>query len=317
MRLIVTRTPLRISFFGGGTDLPNWTAGNEGACLSATIDKFIWLTLRRRPPHAEGGHLLHLRPENPANQVVSVILSHYGFPDRVEMTCQADLPPRSGMGTSSAFTVGFLHALSALRGEIISKAELAHQAVLVEQKVLHEFVGSQDQHAASHGGLNLYRFVGTEVSVQPLPAPRDVMRALNDRLLLFDIGPRPCGVTGSSVTAKYQPKDHHLRTLASMVDSALRMIAANALDDLGRLLGDAWELKRELGGISDDRIDSAYRKALTAGALGGKLLGAGLGGHMLIYSPLDRQDGVRESVGLRQVPFEFERQGSQILLYAP
>lgn len=322
--MLVTRTPFRISLFGGGTDYPTWTEKNEGAVLSFTIDKYCWLSVRHLPPFFPG-HVHRIvwsrveevqQVDQIQHPVVRACLDYLGIDTGVEIHHQGDLPARSGMGSSSAFTVGLFHALSALEGDLPGKAQLAKTAVKIEQEILKETVGAQDQYAAAYGGLNVYRFGPEGVRVHPIPIGSVRRQALNARLHLFYVGPRKEGVTGSVVASSYVPKSHHLRTMAAMVDEGVRLLTDGDLDGVGALLHDAWALKKELGGVTDDRVDALYSRALSAGALGGKLLGAGGGGFLLLYVPLATKDNVLDALAdLLRVPFAFDMDGSRLVYF--
>jgi D-glycero-alpha-D-manno-heptose-7-phosphate kinase len=224
------------------------------------------------------------------------------------------------MGSSSSFVVGLLHALRALRGQMISKQDLTHEAIRIEQECLREVVGSQDQAVAAHGGFNLVRFETTgEINVQPVTTSRDRLAQLNDHLLLFYTG---LARTSSQIAASYvsnlASKERQLRVYGEMVREALAILSSNrSLLDFGRLLDEAWKLKRSLGhGVSNDEIDDIYAAALHSGAVGGKLLGAGGGGFLLVFAAPENHGAVKSKLNnLLEIPFRFEQSGSQVIFF--
>ena len=315
--MVLVRTPLRISLFGGGTDYPEWVSrnGGGGQVLSGTINRYCWITARQLPPFFAGHkhRIVWSRVEEVASvgeiqhPAVCAVMDFLKWPSGtgVELHHQGDLPARSGMGSSSAFTVALLHALRTLKGLAYSTAaQLALDAIVVEQSMLKERVGVQDQCAAAYGGFNHYTFQGTAVQTHRAVVAKETLKELEKRLSLWYLGPRAPGITASDVANKHDPKSHHLRALGAMVNEALSLLGCKDLDAVGRLLHDAWCLKREMGG-GDPRADEAYEVARKKGALGGKLLGAGGGGFLLVY---------RGTVpGALQVPFEFTDEGSRVV----
>jgi len=327
--MIISRSPFRISFFGGGTDYPGWYREHGGAVLSTTIDKYCYLTTRYLPPFFEHRfRVVYSRMENTSriediqHPAVRGVLGHLNWTRGLEIHHDADLPARSGMGSSSAFTVGLLHALHALRGELRGKAQLLREALHVEQNVLQEVVGSQDQAATAYGGLNVFEFLPDgEVLARPLLLSPERTHALESRLMLFYSGIKrtAADVAGSFVPTLAQ-KARQLRRFREMVDEGAALLGGDGpIDDVGALLDEAWRLKRELSPlVSNDDVDEMYRAARGAGALGGKLLGAGGGGFVLIFAPPGRREAVRAALGhYIHVPFRFERSGSQIIFYDP
>lgn len=320
--MVLTRAPLRISLFGGGTDYPEWISregGGGGQVLSGTIDKYCWITARILPPFfynhkhrivwSQIEEVMAMQEiQHPAARAVMDFL-HWSDGVGVEIHHQGDLPARSGMGSSSAFTVALLHALITLKGEAYAtSSSLADDAMVVEQNKLKEHVGAQDQCAAAYGGFNRYTFTSnTNVHVHRAVVPWETLKAFKSRLSLWYLGPRAPGVTASDIAAKYEPKPHHLRVMSSMVEEALSLFGAGNLDAVGRLLHEGWLLKREMGG-GDPRADGAYSCALEAGAVGGKLLGAGGGGFLLLYGFNHEKLG-----DALQVPFKFTDEGSRVV----
>ncbi|MBM3882900.1 MAG: kinase [Verrucomicrobia bacterium] len=327
--MIITRTPFRISFFGGGTDYPAWYRLHGGAVLATTIDKYCYITCRYLPPFFENRHrIVYSRVEN--CQTIDQIehpavregLRHFGFDRGVEIHHEGDLPARSGMATSSAFMVGLLHALHALRGEIASKPQLAKEAIHLEQEVIRENVGSQDQVSAAYGGLNHICFqTSGDISVHPVPLSPSRLAELNAHLMLFYTGVKR---TASDVAASYvaglESKKRQLRILKDLLEESLTVLcSASSLRAFGELLHEAWLVKRSFSQVVSNRhVEAIYDHAQRAGALGGKLLGAGGGGFMLLFVEPDAQPRVRDALKeLIQVPFEFESAGSQIIFYQP
>lgn len=331
MSLVVVRAPFRISLFGGGSDYPAWAKAHGGAVLSTTINRYCWISARHLPPYFPGhAHRLVwskveevLDSQSIQHPAIRAVLQHLQWPDStgLEIHHQGDLPARSGMGSSSAFTVGLLHALHALRGVVVGKERLARDAIHVEQEILKETVGAQDQIAAAYGGLNVIRFPrgSARHDVHPVTISAERAQALEARLQLYYVGPRPAATTGSAVAATYDlaAKSHHLRTMAAMVDEAVTILANGDLDDIGRLLHDAWKMKKELGAVSDPRVDAAVACAYGAGALGVKLLGAGAGGCLLVYASADKELAVFHALQSTLLPIEFcfERNGAQVVLH--
>lgn len=325
--MIISRTPFRVSFLGGGTDYPAWFREQGGAVLAATIDKFCYLTCRYLPPFFEHRfRVVYSKIENRQtidqieHSAVRETLRLLGFTRGVEIHHDGDLPARSGMGSSSAFTVGLLNALHALRGEAADATRLAHESIRLEQDVLQETVGCQDQLMAAHGGLNHIEFARNgEMHVRPLHVAPDRVQALSQHLMLFYTGILR---TASDVAASYVHVLHNrrgqLEYLAQLVEEGLAILTGEGrLDDFGKLLHAAWLAKSSLSKkVSNTAIDEIYRQALAAGAVGGKLLGAGGGGFLLLYVPLDVQPRVKQGLdGLVHVPFEFYPRGSEIIFH--
>lgn len=325
--MIVSRTPLRISFLGGGTDYPAWFAAHGGAVLSATIDKYCWLTVRRLPPFFEHKNRIVYRLTETTKTVdeirhptVRAVLMHLGL-EGLEIHHDADLPARSGMGTSSAFTVGLLNACHALLGHRKTKHELADEAIHVEQRILKETVGSQDQVAAAFGGINRIDFGGqTAFRVDPVLIPRWRIDELKNHLLLFFTG---ISRTASEVADSFVPTiatSANLAGAVAQVDTGLRILGdLGPIDSFGEVLHEAWTAKRRLSPlVSTPEIDRLYDAARTAGAIGGKLLGAGGGGFLLFFAKPKDHESIRAAMGLLlNVPFNFDHGGSRIVVYDP
>ncbi len=330
--MIITRTPLRVSFLGGGTDHPTWFKENGGAVISTSINKYVYLNMRRLPSIFDFNQRIVWRIieevseiEDIKHPVVRAVLGHY-FPEadkRFEIVYNADLPSRSGLGSSSAFTVAFLQALWAQQGKLISQADLAREAMFVEQELLKEPVGCQDQVAVTYGGLNRIDFLpdGT-VRVAPLPLSAQKKEALESHMMLFFTHfERSAGAIEASKIENFAKKQRNLARMQEMVDEGQRLLLnpGEPISSFGALLNEGWKLKRDLSDqVSNNDIDDAYEAAVAAGASGGKLLGAGGGGFLLFIVKPDLQQKVRDALkGLVEVPIRIEDRGSHLALYDP
>lgn len=325
--MVVSRTPFRISFFGGGTDYPNWYREHGGAVLATTIDKYCYLSCRYLPPFFE--HRIRVvyskielcqsldEIQHPA---VREVLRFLDCRRGLEVHHDGDLPARSGMGTSSSFTVGLLHAMHALRSEFVGKNQLMRESIHVEQDLLGEAVGSQDQVLAAFGGFNHVKFHTTgDITVHPVILPPERLAELQSHLMLFYTGIRR---TAADVAATFIHKLHdrrrHLRIISDLVKEALSVLSGPGdLQQFGELMHEGWLAKQSLSdAVSNAAINGLYEEARAAGAVGGKLLGAGGGGFMVLFVPPERQDDVIEKLDkCLHVPFRFEFSGSQIVFY--
>ncbi|HXF67604.1 MAG TPA: kinase [Burkholderiales bacterium] len=328
--MIITRTPFRISFFGGGTDYPAWYLRHGGVVLATTIDKYCYISCRYLPPFFEHKYrIVYSKIENvkaiPEIQhpAVKAVLDVYDCRDGLEIHHDGDLPARSGLGSSSSFTVGLINAIMALRGKYISKEELASQAIHVEQQVIREHVGSQDQVSAAFGGFNRIEFRRDgSFDVAPIVLPPERLALLQSHLMLCFTG---LARTASEVAkSKIENLDKHAQELdrmKAMVDEAISVLQSRSapIEDFGRLLHESWMHKRRLSDlVSTGEIDRLYEVARAAGAIGGKLLGAGGGGFLLLFVRPEHQKEVREKLShLIHVPFRFESSGSRVVLYQP
>jgi D-glycero-alpha-D-manno-heptose-7-phosphate kinase len=327
--MIITRTPFRISFLGGGTDYPAYFREHGGMVLSTTINKYCYVTTRWLPPFFD--HKFRIRytrreEVNTVNEIqhpsVRECLRHLDIRDGIEMVHTSDIPAMSGIGSSSAFTVGFLHSLYALKGRMPTKRMLAQDAIRVEQEMIGESVGSQDQVAAAFGGLNCITFSGVDGPfVQPLLLnPERRIRLQNSLLLCFTGYSRLASNIACEQIRTTRDRLGELRLMRELADQALSLLGdpEGAIDDFGRLLGESWKIKRSLTTlVTTPEIDQIYNAAIHAGALGGKLCGAGGGGFMLLYAPPEIQSKVREALkNLLFVPFRFEALGSHIAFHA-
>jgi D-glycero-alpha-D-manno-heptose-7-phosphate kinase len=327
--VIISRTPYRISFFGGGTDYPAWYRQHGGAVLATSIDKYCYLSARFLPPFFEHRiRVVYSKIENchdideVSHPAVREILRFLRFERGVEIHHDGDLPARSGIGSSSSFCVGLLHALYALLGRMPSKQQLANEAIAIEQEILHETVGSQDQVTSAYGGFNQVLFQPSgEISVRPVTIAPARLHELESNLLLFFTGVKR---TSSDVAKSYvedlDSRKRHLRIMKDLVDEALALLNGDRdLGGFGDLLHEAWLAKRALSDqVSTNEVDALYDAARGAGALGGKLLGAGGGGFLLVFARPDDHAAVKATLdGLIHVPFRFESAGSQIIFYDP
>jgi D-glycero-alpha-D-manno-heptose-7-phosphate kinase len=328
--MIITRTPMRISFFGGGTDYPVWYREHGGAVLSTTIDKSCYITTRWLPPFFEyHSRISYSKVENVSsnNQIehpsVRACLEHMGIDGGVEVHHVADLPARTGLGTSSAFTVGFLLSLYALKNQMRDKHALTAEAIHVERDLLHETVGAQDQASCAHGGFNRINFhTNDSIEVKRILAPPSRIAELQDHLALYFTGFSRTASEIAKEQVKATPnRQKELTEMYQMVDEAEAIVAnpTRSLDEFGRLLHQNWQIKRTLTQmISNSSIDEIYEAGISAGALGGKILGAGSGGFMLFFVPPERKEALRRRLkNLLCVPFAFSDRGSDVVVYEP
>lgn len=328
--MIITSTPLRISFFGGGTDYPVWYREHGGSVLSTTIDKCCYITCRYLPPFFEyHSRVSYSRVENVVQNdaiehpSVRGCLKYLDIGEGVEVHHAADLPARTGLGTSSAFTVGLLLGLYALRNQMRDKRTLTADAIHVEQELLKEAVGSQDQTSAAYGGFNRINFhPDGAIEVKRVLAAQSRLAELQQHLALYFTGFSRIASEIAQEQLKVTPqKEKELGTMLQLVDEAEAIVTtpSRSLDEFGRLLHESWQIKRSLTHkISNANIDEVYEAGLSAGALGGKLLGAGGGGFMLFYVPPERREALRQRLkNLLCVPFGFSSQGSHVVVYEP
>lgn len=325
--MIISRTPYRISFFGGGTDYPAWYREHGGSVLAASIDKYCYLSCRHLPPFFEHRtRVVYSKIESCksndeiSHPAVRAVLQYLGIDRGLEIHHDGDLPARSGMGSSSAFTVGLLHAMYALQGKIANKRQLALDAIHVEQNLLRETVGSQDQVMAAYGGLRNVTFLpNDEISVRPLTLSPQRIGELNDHLMLFYTGIlRTASDVAKSYVEDIHAKRRQLRIMKDLVEESISILNCDQdLEGFGQLLHEAWQAKRSLSSkVSNPQVDALYSEATSAGAIGGKLTGAGGGGFLLLFVPPEKQPAVKERLKkLIHVPFRFETSGSQVIFY--
>ena len=327
--MIISRTPYRISFLGGGTDYPSWYLEHGGSVLAATINKYCYLTCRYLPPFFEHRiRIVYSRIENcqtvdeVAHPAVRAVLRYLDVDRGVEIHHDGDLMARSGMGSSSSFTVGLLHAVHALKGQMPSKHQLAIESIHVEQKILKETVGSQDQVCAAYGGLNhILFFPNNEISVRPVTIQPERMKELNSHLMLLYTGiKRTASAVAQSYVDAMEDRRRQLRIIKDLVEEGIAILnSGQDITAFGGLLHEAWQAKRDLSSkVSNPQVDTLYEKALSAGAIGGKLTGAGGGGFLLLFAPPAAHDCLRKAFGsLIHVPFKFEFGGSQVIFFDP
>lgn len=326
--MIITKTPFRMSFFGGGTDIPAFFNEHGGAVISSTFDKYAYVNVRHLPPFMPYySELCYSRfervnsindIEHPAIREAMRMLDIH----EIRLTYEGDLPARTGLGTSSTFAVGMLNAFYALKGKQVGKRKLAEDAIYLERELCKESGGWQDQIAAAFGGLNRIDFADNQFKVTPIVIHPDRKKLLNDSLMLFYTGvTRFSSEVQKDTMSTQQDKVAQLKEMLSLVDDAQTILEDKHSDfkDFGRLLDHTWRLKRKTGGkISNGSIDELYERGLKAGALGGKLLGAGGGGFLLFYIEPDKKEALlREFKDLMQVPFQFENEGTSMVYYNP
>ena len=325
--MIISRTPFRVSFFGGGTDYPGWYHQHGGAVLATTIDKYCYLACRYLPPFFE--HRIRVVYSNIENchsvdeidhPAVRETLRFLEMDRGVEIHHDGDLPARSGMGTSSSFTVGLLNALYALGGQMPSKRQLAMESIHIEQERVRETVGSQDQVLTSYGGFNHITFdTNGEFFIRPMTLAPERTKELGSHLMLFYTGiMRTSSDIAKSYVTEIGTRERQLHMIKDMVDEAISIL--NSRQDIGgfgELLHKSWEAKRSLSSeVSNPHVEEIYNEARSAGAIGGKLLGAGGGGFMLLFVRPSEQPKVKERLNtLIHVPFKFEYSGSQIIFF--
>jgi D-glycero-alpha-D-manno-heptose-7-phosphate kinase len=328
--MIITKTPYRISFFGGGTDHPEWYLNNGGKVLSTTFDKYCYISLRQLPPFFEYKYRIVyslIEKINNLNNIkhpaVREVLKYLKSTVGLEIHYDGDLPARSGLGSSSAFTVGLLNAINVFEGKYISSHELASTAIHVEQNLIKECVGSQDQIAAAYGGFNEIEFYqdGT-FFVEPLRINQERKKSLNNHLMLFFTGvSRFSSQVAESQIANMGNCLPQMHELYDMVEEGSSILKSpdKPLEEFGKLLDRAWQNKRSLSNIiSNKKIDDIYKAAIKAGAYGGKILGAGGGGFILFFvKPQDQKKLKNVLNKLIHVPFSFENTGSKIVVYQP
>lgn len=327
--MIITQTPFRMSFFGGGTDMPEFFNEYGGAVLSTTFDKYCYVTVRHLPRFFDyKTHLTYSKMEyvnaygdieHPLIRNAMQMLDMH----ELRLTYDADLPARSGLGTSSSFAVGLLNAFHCLKGKYADKRKLADEAIYVERTLCNEAGGWQDQIAAAFGGFNRIDFCDGQYEVHPVIISPERKHQLNKNLLMFFTGfTRFSAAIQTANAASKETKDAkiaRLREMLGLVDEAEKVLTdkTHDLDDFGRLLDHTWQLKRKTGSaVSTDNIDNLYRKGIEAGALGGKLLGAGGGGFLVFYVQPEKRQAVKEAMqDLLYIPFEFENAGAQVVHY--
>ena len=326
--MIITKTPFRMSFFGGGTDMESFFMENGGAVLSTTFDKYCYVNVRHLPRFFDySTELSYAKIErvtdvndiqHPAIREAMKMMDMH----EIRLTYEADLPARSGLGTSSSFAVGMINAFYALKGKYADKKKLADAAIYLERELCKEAGGWQDQIAASYGGFNRINFNSDGYEVLPLIINPERKRQLNNNLMMFFTGfTRFSSDVQKANASNKADKVNQLKEMLALVDEAEKVLVdkQSDLDEFGRLLDHTWRIKRKTGNtVSTNSIDELYDKGLKAGALGGKLLGAGGGGFLVFYVEPDKQEKVKKAMeDLLYIPFEFEDGGTRVIHYSP
>lgn len=336
--MIISRTPHRISFFGGGTDYPDWYLEYGGKVLGATIDKYCYISLRELPPFFEHKYrIIYSKIETVVNvdeivhpsvretlKYFQNTLRYFDGNIGFEVHHDGDIPARSGMGSSSSFTVGLVNSLYALAGKVASKENLFKEAIHIEQDLIKENVGSQDQVWAAVGGLNYIEFLQNgKIIVKPIIMKENLLNTFSNKFMLFFTGLSRYAseVAGDKIKNLHKRKEELFR-MTELVDEAYKILTSekeNDIAEFGKLLNETWLLKRKLSNkVTNGEIDSIYETAVKNGAVGGKLLGAGAGGFILFYVEPENQNRVKEALkNLLQVPFNFDFTGSEIIVYKP
>lgn len=324
--MIITKTPFRMSFFGGGTDMESFFKENGGAVLSTTFDKYCYVNVRHLPRFFDySTELSYSKTERVTNidDIQHPLIRNamkYLDMHEIRLTYEADLPARSGLGTSSSFAVGMLNAFYALKGKYADKKKLADEAIYLERVLCNEAGGWQDQIASSFGGFNRINFNSDGYEVLPVIINPERKKQLNNNLLMFFTGFTRFS-SEVQKTNKVVDKTAQLKEILALVDDAERVLTdkSRSLDEFGEMLDHTWKLKRQTGSsISTDSIDALYQKGIEAGALGGKLLGAGGGGFLVFYVQPEKQDAVKWAMrDLLYIPFQFEDGGTRVIHYTP
>ena len=324
--MIITKTPFRMSFFGGGTDFREFFNEHCGSVLSTTIDKYCYVNVRRLPNFFDyGTELVYSKKEHvsstdeiehPAIRNAMKMLSV----ENIRLAYEADLPARSGLGTSSSFAVGMLNAFYAMKGQFADAKKLADDAIYLERTLCGEIGGLQDQIAASFGGFNRINFTADGYEVCPVAISNERKKTLEKNLVMFFTGFTRFSADVQKTNRPYT-QTAMLKQMLSLVDEAEKILVSSDrdIDDFGRLLDENWNLKKQTGSsVTTDHIDNLYQKGISAGALGGKLLGAGGGGHLIFYvNPENREKLINSMSGCLHIPFEFENGGTKIIHFAP
>lgn len=327
--MIITKTPFRMSFFGGGTDMEEYFRKNEGAVLSTTFDKYCYVNVRHLPRFFDySTELSYSKTERVTNindiqhPAIREVMKMLDMRE-IRLTYEADLPARSGLVTSSSFAVGMLNAFYALKGKYADKKKLADEAIYLERVLCNESGGWQDQIAASFGGFNRINFNSDGYEVLPVIISPERKRMLNDNLLMFFTGFTrfSSDVQKANKASSSEDKSVRLKKMYSLVDEAEAVLTDEDrnLDEFGHLLDTTWRLKKGTGGaVSTGSIDELYERGMKAGALGGKLLGAGGGGFLVFYVQPEKHEAVKEAMkDLMNIPFKFEDGGTRVIHYSP
>lgn len=326
--MIIIRTPYRISFFGGSTDYPAWYKEHGGSVISTTINKYSFLVLRKLPPIFDYKYRIRYYDRQETNNfediqvpVIREAIRHMRFTDGLDITHHGDLPNRTGVGSSSSFTVGLLHGLSVLQNRQVTKRDLALQSINLEQNILGESVGSQDQVAASFGGFNKITFGGaSEFLCSPMHISKDALEQLESWVQVFFTEQlRNASDIAEKKIENIKTRQVDLNIVKQITEEAEKILFSSSIDrikELARLMNEQWQHKKTIEkSITNSEIDEIYKKGLQAGAIGGKLLGAGGGGFMLFLTPPYKQENVAKALGLKEVPIDFEYLGSQLIYH--
>lgn len=326
--MIISRTPFRVSFFGGGTDYPDWYREHGGCVINAAINKYSYITCKYLPPFFDYKYRLRYFEREEKKSISEIshpsireCLSFMNIEEGLDIVHHADLPARSGLGSSSTFTVGLLHALYALKGRMVTKRDLALSAIHIEQDKIKEVVGSQDQTSAAFGGLNLIQFGGTnEIEVKPIFMSSDRFQEFQKHFMLFFTGySRTASEIASTLVNGIADRYTELMEMVDLVNEANNLLAKNAPSrEFGLLLNKQWKLKKKtLPAITNQHIDNIYEVGMRAGAYGGKLLGAGGGGFMLFFVEPELQKQLKSALDNRlYVPCRIDTLGSQVIYYS-
>ena len=323
--MIIIRTPFRISFFGGGTDYPAWYREHGGSVISTTINKYSFLVLRKLPKIFDYNYRVRYYEKQETQEiddisipVIREAIKYMNYQQGVDITHHGDLPNRTGIGSSSSFSVSLLHGLSVLKNENITKRQLALEAIHLEQEILGESVGSQDQVAAAFGGFNRINFGGeSEFLCTPLPLKKSTLKELESWVqLFFREQLRNAHDIADKKITNIKNKKINLKDMQDLVIEAESVLFSDNIYRFANLLNDQWMIKKEMEeSISNSDIDDIYKKGIKAGAVGGKLLGAGGGGFILFLTPPERHEHVRNALQLKEVPVDFEHLGSQMIYH--
>ena len=322
--MIITKTPYRISFFGGGSDYPIWYKKFGGSVLSTTIDKYIYISCRELPPFFDHKYrIVWSKIENVKtideikHLTVRKLIKYNKIKSGLEIHYDGDLPARSGMGSSSSFSVGLMRALSNYKHKDIKGISLAYKSILFEQKIMKETVGSQDQVAASVGGFNRINFLKNEKIIVKKILSNNLKRLNSNLLLLYTGIQRNADAVASNYVHKLlNEKEKNVRKIISNVELGEKMIKSGNINDFGKLLHHTWMEKKELSkSISNHKIDELYKSSIQNGALGGKLLGAGGGGFLLVYINKEKQKNFLSKIkNITNIPFKFSNEGCDVIL---
>jgi D-glycero-alpha-D-manno-heptose-7-phosphate kinase len=324
--MIISRTPYRVSFFGGGTDYPDWYNKNGGSVLSATIDKYSYITCKNLPPFFDYKYRIRYYQREEVNHIEEIrhpsvreALKYFDIENGLDIVHHGDLPAQSGLGSSSTFTVGFIHALFSFMGKEPTKSELALLALHIEQVKIGEHVGSQDQVAASYGGLNKIEFKSeNRINVEPLKIQKETALKLEESMLIIFTGfTRNAADYAKKQIEQIGQNFSKLALMRDIVDHAIELLVNDndGVRRFGKLLDEQWKIKKSLNeNISNQYIDDIYDAGIKSGAWGGKLLGAGGGGFMLFLAPYENHNKIKLNLNkLLNVPIKFDNKGSQII----